>query len=50
MEFLTRGDWIAFLDSDDWWMPQKLEECSRLLSLIQIYFIIVSLCLVHLFD
>ena len=24
MEFLPRGDWIAF-DSDDWWMPQKLQ-------------------------
>lgn len=25
----ARGDWIAFLDSDDWWMPHKLQECSR---------------------
>ena len=26
---LAHGDWIAFLDSDDWWKPHKLQQCSR---------------------
>lgn len=25
----SKGDWVAFLDSDDWWYPTKLKECSR---------------------
>lgn len=26
------GDWIAFLDSDDWWSADKLEVCSKYLD------------------
>ena len=29
------GDWIAFLDSDDCWLPQKLEEQSQVIEQYQ---------------
>src|SRR5680860_1084245 len=29
---LSQADWICFLDSDDWWCPNKLEECVKYLD------------------
>jgi glycosyltransferase involved in cell wall biosynthesis len=29
---ISKGDFIAFLDSDDWWYPNKLEVCLPYLS------------------
>ncbi len=29
---LARTKWICFLDSDDWWYPNKLEECAKYLN------------------
>lgn len=23
----SRGEWVAFIDSDDWWLPNKLRDC-----------------------
>lgn len=25
----AKGEWVAFLDSDDWWTPNKLSECMK---------------------
>lgn len=26
---LSKGIWMAFLDDDDWWLPEKIEKCLR---------------------
>ena len=28
----SNGEWIAFLDSDDWWSPDKLETCVNAIT------------------
>ena len=28
----SKGEWIAFLDADDWWAPEKLGECIKLID------------------
>ena len=33
----SQGEWIAFLDSDDWWHPNKLKECLKFSSFDVIY-------------
>jgi glycosyltransferase involved in cell wall biosynthesis len=29
---ISKGEWICFLDSDDWWKKDKLEVCSKMLN------------------
>ena len=35
---LAKAEWICFLDSDDWWYPNKLEECIKHLDVSDIIY------------
>lgn len=39
---LCTGDWVAFCDQDDIWLPNKLERCARELSDPSVVFIVHS--------
>ncbi len=41
------GSWIAFLDSDDWWTENKLEECVKHIKRVDCDFIYHDLFLVN---
>jgi glycosyltransferase involved in cell wall biosynthesis len=30
--YVAKGEWVAFLDSDDSWYPRKLEQCMKLIE------------------
>jgi glycosyltransferase involved in cell wall biosynthesis len=32
------GEWICFLDSDDWWYPNKLECCKKVLDKVDVIY------------
>lgn len=34
----SKADWICFLDSDDWWYPEKLERCLPLINKYDLIF------------
>ena len=37
----SNGEWLSFLDSDDWWEPKKLEEIFKIINSSDYYDVVV---------